>query len=164
MATHGQLRALIGEGFPILREDQRDSIPTLTELEVFPSQQSFGIYFHGSTRTTDEDQKGNPHGLVIRDRYTKLTRAVPMTKITVTKVAQAFIDNWVMPYGIPQFPMPYNGPQFISKFFTEVCALLEVNHLTITEYHPHTNVKTERYNKTLVSRRKIRFTKFDNHD
>lgn len=45
----------------------------------------------------------NQHILVITDRYTQLTRAVPMAKITAKKVSEVFIYSWIVPYGIPQY-------------------------------------------------------------
>lgn len=35
------------------------------------------------------------------DRFTKLTIAIPVTKVTAPKIAVVVLKNWVMPYGIP---------------------------------------------------------------
>jgi len=95
---------------------------------------------------------GKQHVLVITDRYSKLTRTIALSKTTAPHVAQAFVDHWVMPYGIPASVLSDNGPQFVSKFMGAVCGILGVKQLTTTAYHPQTNGQTERYNKTIVAR------------
>ena len=39
--------------------------------------------------------------LVITDRFTKLTRVVPLRKITACNVAVAFVEHWVFSYVPP---------------------------------------------------------------
>lgn len=57
-----------------------------------------------------------------------------------------------MPYGIPNFVLTDNGPQFSAKFFAGFCVYLGVKHLTTTAYHRQANGQTDRYNITLVAR------------
>ena len=42
--------------------------------------------------------RGNRYLLVISDRYSKLTRTVPLKKIPAETVAQAFVSHWVFVY------------------------------------------------------------------
>ncbi|CDF40922.1 unnamed protein product [Chondrus crispus] len=95
---------------------------------------------------------GNRHVLVMTDRFTKLTRSIPLRTTTASVVANAFLDNWVYVYGAPRYVLTDNGPQFAAKFFDAVCALLGVRHYLTTAYHPQTNGQTERFNRTLVQR------------
>ncbi|CDF38169.1 unnamed protein product [Chondrus crispus] len=95
---------------------------------------------------------GNRHVLVMTDRFTKLTRSIPLRTTTASVVANAFLDNWVYVYGAPRYMLTDNGPQFAAKFFDAVCALLGVRHYLTTAYHPQTNGQTERFNRTLVQR------------
>lgn len=40
-----------------------------------------------------------------------------MAKTKVSYVATAFVENWVIPYGIRNYLLSENVPQFFSKFF-----------------------------------------------
>ena len=95
---------------------------------------------------------GNQHVLVITDRFSKLTRSIPLRTTTASVVANAFLDNWVYVYGVPRYVLTDNGPQFAAKFFDAVCALLGVRRYLTTAYHPQSNGQTERFNRTLVQR------------
>ena len=92
---------------------------------------------------------GNRHILVITDRYTKMCRAIPLRTAQAPQVAQAFLDSWVYPYGMPDTVLTDNGPQFTAKFFESVCGLLGIRHVLTTAYHPQTNGQAERFNRTL---------------
>ena len=95
---------------------------------------------------------GNQHVLVITDRFTKMTRSIPLRTTTASVVANAFLDNWVYVHGAPRYVLTDNGPQFAAKFFDAVCALLGVQYYLTTAYHPQSNGQTERFNHTLVQR------------
>ena len=95
---------------------------------------------------------GNQHILVITDRFSKLTRSIPLRTTTASVVANAFLDNWVYVSGAPRYVLTDNGPQFAAKFFDAVCALLGLRHYLTTAYHPQSNGQTERFNRTLVQR------------
>lgn len=64
--------------------------------------------------------KGNQWVLVIKNRFSKLTRTIPLKQTTAPTIAQAFIDMWVMPYGMTNYVLTDNGSQFVSKFFAAV--------------------------------------------
>ena len=99
-----------------------------------------------------KSKKGYLYILVITDRFSKMTRAIPMRSTTAASVAQAFLDNWVYPYGVPSYLVTDNGPQFASKFFEAVCTMLGVQHYLTTAYHPQTNGQSERFNRTILDR------------
>lgn len=89
---------------------------------------------------------------MITDRYTELTRAIPVTNTTVPHVAAICLDHWIMPFGIPTYLLTDNGSQIVGKFFATLCAFLGTKHLSTTAYHRETNLQTERYNKTIIAR------------
>ena len=95
--------------------------------------------------------RGNTHILVITDRYSKLTRTVPMAKTDAYSVAVAFTQNWVFTYGPPRSVLTDNGPPFSSKFLQTVCIALGVRNLFTTTYNPKANGQAERYNRTLAA-------------
>lgn len=75
-----------------------------------------------------------------------------MAKITANMVSKAFIVHWIIPYGIPNFVLTYNGPQFTEKCFASMFGYQQFTHLTTTSYHLRDNGQTERYKKTLMDR------------
>ena len=93
---------------------------------------------------------GNEHLLVIVDRFSKMTRAIPLQRIDAETIAAAFLDNWVAAYGPSATMVSDDGPQVRSTFFQGVCSLLWVSHEYSTTYHPQTICQVERYNRTIV--------------
>jgi transposase InsO family protein len=89
---------------------------------------------------------GNRFLLVITDRFSKLTRTVPLRTTTALVCARAFCDPWVYAYGAPRHVLTDNGPQFTAKFFHAVCRELGIETVFTTAYHPQTNGQVERFN------------------
>lgn len=85
------------------------------------------------------------------DRYGKLTRTVPASKITASHVAVVAMENWMIPFGTPNTIMTDHGSQFVSKRFATLCSAVETKLIATTEYHPHANRPVERFIKTLVA-------------
>ena len=94
---------------------------------------------------------GNRFLLVITDRFSKLTRTVPLRTITAMVVAKAFCESWVFAYGAPRYVLTDNGTQFNAKFFLAVCRELGIEKLFATAKHPQTNGQVERYNRTILN-------------
>ena len=68
-------------------------------LQLFPATEplaSVSIDILGEFITTP---RRNKYLLVISDRFTKLTKTVPIKKISAAEVAKSFVDNWVFNYG-----------------------------------------------------------------
>lgn len=95
---------------------------------------------------------GNRFIIFMNDRYSKITCAVPVSKMRAVRVALMIIDNWVLQYFIPNFLLTNDGPQFVSKFFNALCGSSGVKQPTPAAYYPQMKGQTERYNKTIVSR------------
>jgi hypothetical protein len=94
--------------------------------------------------------RGNRYLLVITDRYSKLTKTVPLRRITTNYIAHAFVTHWVMNYGPPTYVLSDNGKQFTSQFFLDVCRIVGTKNYFTTTYHPQANGQVERFNNTLV--------------
>lgn len=62
-------------------------------------------------------KRGHEHVLVITYRYYKLARVVAVDIIQAPQSTEAFLDSWIMPYGLTNFVLTDNGPQFVAKFF-----------------------------------------------
>lgn len=95
---------------------------------------------------------GNQYIIVMTDRFSKLTKALPTAKTTATTVATTSLEHWVANFGILSKVVTDNGPQFTSKFFAALCTQLGIKAMTTTEYHPQANGQVERFNRTIASR------------
>jgi len=70
-------------------------------MRLFPATEPFAalaIDVLGSFPRTPEEYECI---LVIFDRFTKVTRAVPLKDISALDVLSALLDTWVASYGIP---------------------------------------------------------------
>jgi len=90
------------------------------------------------------------HLLVIVDRFSKMTRAIPLQRIDAESIAAACLDHLVPAYGSPATMSSENGPQFRFTFFQGVCSLLWIADWFSTTYHPQTYGQVKRYNRTIV--------------
>jgi len=93
---------------------------------------------------------GNEHLLVMVDRFSKITRAIPLQWIGAKTIAAAVLDNWVAAFGPPATVFSDNGLQFRSTFFQGDCSLLGISNRYSTTYHAQKNCQVERYNRTIV--------------
>lgn len=96
------------------------------------------------SRTT----KVSHHIVITTDLYSKLTRVVPIVRMSTNNVAKMFFTAWVFPYDIPTIPYTDNGTQFVSKLIEELHNQLGTMHLTATAYQLKINCQAERNNKT----------------
>lgn len=94
--------------------------------------------------------EGNQDVLVMTDRYSKLTKAVPTSKTTASHIVSLSMDNRIMQSDIKTHVLAGNRTQFVGKFFKSLCAFSGTKHLTIPAHHPQTNGQTERLNKTII--------------
>lgn len=134
------------------RLDERRHTST---LKLFPANEPFASLAMDILGPLPASENGNRFILVMVDRFSKLTRAVPMKEITAVAVASAFIDVWVASYGIPDSTLTDNGPQFASVFFQGVLGLLGIEAKYTTPYHPQTNGQVERYNRTIMRQLRV---------
>ena len=88
---------------------------------------------------------------MITDRFTKLTRVIPLRKSTAYNVTVAFVENWIFAYESPEAVISDNGKQIAAKFFQAVCGLLGFSNVFTSTNHPQTNGQVERYNRTILA-------------
>ena len=120
-------------------------------LKLFPATKPLASLCIGILGPLTKSKKRNVFLLVITDRFTKLTRVVPLRKITPYNVAVAFVENWVFAYGPPEAVISDNGKQFAAKFLQAVCGLLGISNVFTSTYHPQTNGQVERYNRKILA-------------
>ena len=120
-------------------------------LKLFPATKPLASLCIDILGPLTKSKRGYVFLLVITDRFTKLTRVVPLRKITAYNVAVAFVEHWVFSYGPPECVISDNGKQFAAKFFQAVCELLGISNVFTSTYHPQTNGQVERYNRTILA-------------
>ena len=121
-------------------------------LKLFPEAGPLEFVAMDLLGPVQRTASGDEHLLVITDRFSKTTRAIPMKSTTAVTVAKALFDHWVDPYGAPFYVLTDYGPQFVDKFFEAVCSMLGLQHYLKTAYHPQTNGQAARFNKTIAER------------
>lgn len=73
--------------------------------------------------------------LTIQCELSKYILAIPLKNKESTTVARAFVDHFILKYGIPSAIATDCGTEFMSETFTKVCQLLNINKLNSTAYH-----------------------------
>jgi transposase InsO family protein len=85
---------------------------------------------------------------VIIDRLTKIAHFLPVkTKYPVVAYAELYIAHIFSLHGIPKTIVSDHGPQFVSKFWSELHKFLGTKLLHSSAYHPQTSGQTERVNQ-----------------
>jgi transposase InsO family protein len=120
-------------------------------LKLFPADGPLEFVAMDILGPLPKTEHGNRFLLVISDRFSKLTRTVPLRTITALVVAKAFCDAWVFSYGPPRYLLTDNGTHFNAKFFLAVCRELGIAKIFTTVYHPQTNGQVERFNRTIIN-------------
>ncbi|UYV63199.1 hypothetical protein LAZ67_2003414 [Cordylochernes scorpioides] len=92
---------------------------------------------------------GKYYCLTCIDRYTSWMEVIPLEIITSETVALAFYNNWVSRFGTPYTIVSDQGRQFTSQVFKDLTAICGTKLLHTTPYHPQSNGKIERFNRTL---------------
>lgn len=95
---------------------------------------------------------GNQHVLGISHWLSELRFSILPRTTTAFVVTSAFLCNSIYVYGAPGYVLTDKGPQFGAKFFHAIYSFLGARHYLTTDYHPHTNGKTEKFTRTLVKR------------
>lgn len=77
--------------------------------------------------------RSNRYLVDLTDRFSNITRTVPLKRNIATTVAQTFFIHCVFTNSPPIYLLSENGSQFPAKFFHDVCRILEIrNWLTKT--------------------------------
>lgn len=85
------------------------------------------------------------------DCYTKLTKSVPMKRVSAAEAAKHFVNTWLFNDGPPEELLADIGACFTAKFFQDVCRIMNIENNFTTTYHPQTNGQVEQYNRTILA-------------
>ena len=91
-------------------------------------------------------ENGSTNILVITDRFSKLSQVTPLSLTTARAVAPAYIDNYIIPYGLPVSINSDNGPQlvaFLSRLPDPRSQTRDENGVPSSEKWPNRMVKLD---------------------
>ncbi|CAH1987928.1 unnamed protein product, partial [Acanthoscelides obtectus] len=81
------------------------------------------------------DSGDNLYILTLQWELTKFVECHPIKNKEATTVARAFVENFILRFGIPQEISSDKGTEFISTTLTEICNILKVKQICSTAYH-----------------------------
>ena len=79
---------------------------------------------------------GFTHLLIIMDRTTRWSEAIPLSDTTTTECARALISTWIARFGVPLDMTLDRGPQFTSAMWSTISSQLGIQLHRTTAYHP----------------------------
>ena len=75
--------------------------------------------------------------------------AIPTRNQLARTVADAFYNNFILHYGIPERIHSDQGANFESTIIKELCTIMGMSKSRTTSYHPMGNGQCERFNRTI---------------
>lgn len=97
----------------------------------------------------DIDNYDNKYILTIQCDLSKYVEAYPLQTKHADTVAKAFVNNFILKYGIPQQIITDKGTEFMSSVMSETCKLLGIEKINSTPYHHETLGSLENSHKHL---------------
>ena len=116
---------------------------------IFPITERFQQVHVDIVGPLHTSSKGNSYLFTMIDRYTRWLEVVPIDNFTADNCVHVFLMHWVARYGVPATVVSDRGRNFESYLFKRVLAVLGVNKLRTTAYHPECNGIIERAHRTI---------------
>ena len=111
--------------------------------------------------------RGNKHVVVFQDMLTKWPMVFPVPDQKTEHVTRLLCEEIVPMFGVPEALLSDRGTNLLSHLMLDVCALLGIEKLNTTSYHPECDGMIERFNRTLKTMLRKRANQFgvqwDNH-
>ena len=96
--------------------------------------------------------EGHTYLLTMIDRFSRWVEAIPISNMSASTCAEAFIRHWISRFGVPLAVTTDRGAQFTSALWQELQRVLGVASMHTTAYHPQSNGMIERFHRTLKER------------
>ena len=97
-----------------------------------------------------ETDLGNKCVLVVCDYFTKWTEAFPLKDHQATTVADTWMTQIFLRFGVPRIIHSDQAPEFTSELMQELFRLLEIQQTRTCPYRPQSDGLVERFNRTLI--------------
>lgn len=68
----------------------------------------------------------NQYVIVRTGRYSKSTRAISTSKTTSARIANVFLDYWIVSFSMQTYLLSDTAPQFVKKFFRSISGYLDL--------------------------------------
>ena len=119
-------------------------------LKPIPVQRSFQIMGLDIMDLSCTEQ-ANKHVVVFQDMFTKWPMVFPVPDQKAERIAKLLCEEIVPLFGVPEALLTDRGANLLSHLMLDVCALLGIEKLNTTAYHPECDGMVERFNRTLKS-------------
>ena len=129
----------------------RGKAPKQTPLRPFLAGEPWEVISIDITGPHPRSRRGHEYILTIVDHFTKWAEAFPIRNHTATTVARILFDNVFSRLGMPVRCLSDQGAEFESRLFQQLCALMGIDKIRTSPYHPSTNAVVERFHRTLNS-------------
>lgn len=110
----------------------------------------------------EEDCEGNRYILTLQCELSKFVEGYPLKNKESLTVAKAFVENFILRYGIPEEIVSDRGTEFLASTLNETCKLLKIKKLHSTAYHHETLGSLENTHKQLGAYLRIQVGKNPN--
>ena len=119
-------------------------------LHHVTTSRPFEIVSMDFIQTLKVTERGNQHILVMVDHFTNWVEAVPVKDMTAATVADVFYEHIICRHSAPSTIVTDQGSQFLDGVIRHLNKNLAIKHKKTSPYHPQTNTKAERFNKSLI--------------
>ena len=96
-----------------------------------------------------ESNNGNKYVLTIIDHCSGWAEALPIPTKSAIHIKSQLLNEFIPRHGVPEVIITDCGLEFNAAEVKQVYRDMGIEHRRTTPYHPQTNGKTERFNRTL---------------
>ena len=105
--------------------------------------------------------RGFKYLMTVVDRFSRWPEVYPLVEMSSQACCEAFIQNWLPRFGIPDVVVTDRGSQFVAGKWKERMTALGIQTLATTAYHPQCNGLVERMHRQLKASITARLTNSD---
>lgn len=134
---------------PNVRQNRIKLLKNTSEMLLFPAQAPLEAVAIDLLAELIRTSRGNEYLLALIGRFTKRRNPVPLNGTPGTKLAKAFVTDWMFSYWPTQALDADNGGCFTWKCFQNICQIMNIPNSYTTMYHHRANGKVEQFNRTI---------------